>query len=67
MHKPSESATKLVTMITKAIEDGELTNSEYDAILAQADADGVIDPQERSLLTELQELISNKSVKRVPG
>ncbi len=66
MEKPSQSASKLVKMIEKAIEDGELSNKEYDQILGQADADGVIDPQERNLLTQLQELLTNGTVKRVP-
>jgi tellurite resistance protein len=66
MEKPSESASKLVKMIEKAIEDGELSNKEYDQILGQADADGVIDPQERNLLTQLQDLLANRTVKRVP-
>lgn len=66
MEKPSESASKLITLIEKAIEDGELSNREYDQILGQVDADGVIDPQERNLLTQLQELLTNGTVKRVP-
>lgn len=66
MKQPSQSASKLVKMIEKAIEDGELSNKEYDLILGQADADGVIDPQERNLLTQLQELLTNGTVKRVP-
>ena len=66
MEKPSESASKLVKMIEKAIEDGELSNKEYDQILGQADADGMIDSQERNLLTQLQDLLANGTVKRVP-
>jgi hypothetical protein len=66
MEKPSQSASKLVKMIEKAIEDGELSNKEYDQILGQAEADSVIDPQERNLLTQLQELLTNGTVKRVP-
>jgi hypothetical protein len=65
--QPSKSAGKLSELISKAIEDGELTNKEYDEILALADADGVIDPEERSLLTQLQEMLADKTVKRVPS
>lgn len=65
--QPSKSAGMLSDLISKAIEDGELTNKEYDEILALADADGVIDPEERSLLTQLQEMLADKTVKRVPG
>ncbi|MDY7038388.1 MAG: hypothetical protein SV375_19800 [Thermodesulfobacteriota bacterium] len=61
-----ETGKKLNDMIKKAIADGKLTNTEYDQILALADADGVIDSQERNLLNQLQELLANKTVKRVP-
>ena len=61
-----ETGGKLAELIKKAIDDGELTNSEYDQILALADADGVIDAQEKRLLAQLQDMLSNKTVKRVP-
>lgn len=61
-----ESGGKLAAMIKKAIHDGKLSNSEYDQILALADADGVIDAQEKKMLAQLQELLANKSVVRVP-
>ena len=57
----------LSTMIKKAISDCELTNSEHEAILEHAHEDGIIDSQERSLLNQLQALIANGTVKRVPG
>ncbi|MCX7678461.1 MAG: hypothetical protein N2316_04510 [Spirochaetes bacterium] len=63
----SESGRKLAEMIKKAIDDGQLTMTEYEQILAIADEDGHIDPHERSLLSHLQELIANGSVKRIPG
>ena len=61
-----ETGGKLAEMIKKAIDDGKLTNSEYEQILALAQADGVIDRQEKRLLTQLQEMLTNKSVVRVP-
>jgi uncharacterized membrane protein YebE (DUF533 family) len=61
-----ESGGKLAAMIKKAIDDGHLTNSEYERILALADSDGVIDAQEKRMLAQLQEMLSNKMVKRVP-
>jgi uncharacterized membrane protein YebE (DUF533 family) len=64
--KASESAEKLQAMIKKAIDDGKLTNSEYDRILAIADADYVIDAQEKRLLAQLQEMLANKTVVKVP-
>jgi len=64
--KSGETGAKLGDLIKKAIDDGELTNSEYDRILAMADADMVIDSQEKNLLNQLQELLANKTFKRVP-
>ena len=61
-----ETGGKLAEMIKKAIDDGKITNTEYDQILALADADGVIDAQEKRLLSQLQEMLSNKTVVRVP-
>ncbi|MCP4132892.1 MAG: hypothetical protein GY754_18140 [bacterium] len=65
--KPSESAPKLMEMIKKAMDDGEITTTEYNKILAIADEDGHHDPQEQKLLAQLQELLTNKVIKRVPG
>ncbi|MFC1834677.1 hypothetical protein ACFL2Q_08080 [Thermodesulfobacteriota bacterium] len=62
-----ETGGKLAEMIKKAIDDGELTNTEYDQIMMVAEADGVIDSQEKRLLGQLQELLANKSVVRRPG
>lgn len=63
----SKEAEKLKVMIDKAIEDHELTTTEYEKILALANADMKIDPQERQLLAQLQELLTSGVVKRVPG
>jgi len=63
--KSGESGERIGKMIKKAIEDGKLTNSEYEQILAIAEADFVIDAQEKKLLAELQELLANKTVIRV--
>ncbi len=62
-----ETGAKLSDMIKKAIRDCEVTSSEYDQILATANEDGVIDSQEKTLLKQLQDLISNGSVKRIAG
>ena len=61
-----DTGEKLAKMIKKAIEDHKITNSEYEKILALADADGVIDAQEKRLLTQLQDMLSNKTIVRVP-
>ena len=61
----SRESDKLLELIKKAIEDGVVTNEEYHQILLQAAADGREDPEERALLSNLQELISSGTVKRV--
>ncbi|MCK9274891.1 MAG: hypothetical protein M0P57_07365 [Syntrophales bacterium] len=66
-NEPGESGRKLAALIDKAIEDGELTTTEYDRILALADRDGVIDSQERQLLKTLNDMLENKTIKKVPG
>jgi tellurite resistance protein len=65
MMKISESAGRLRKMIEKAIEDEKITRAEMDAILHIATEDGHIDPHERALLNQLQEMIEDKSVKLV--
>jgi hypothetical protein len=64
--KSGATGAVLAEMIKKAIHDEKLTNSEYEKILALAEADHVIDPQEKKLLSQLQEMLSNKTIKRVP-
>ena len=63
----SSEAAKLKALIENAIEDHKITTTEYDKILALANADMVIDTQERQLLAQLQDLLSSGAVKRVPG
>lgn len=60
-----ETGDKLSKMIKAAIRDLQVTNDEYDAIMAVAQADGVIDNQEAALLKQLNELIANGTIKRV--
>jgi hypothetical protein len=66
MQESGETGGKLSAAIKKAIKDGKLTNSEYDRIMAVAYSDQVIDKQEKNLLAQLQEMLSNKTVVRVP-
>ncbi|OPL17030.1 MAG: hypothetical protein AVO38_06315 [delta proteobacterium ML8_D] len=61
-----ETGRKLAEMIKKAIRDSELTVSEHNKILAIADGDLMIDSKEQNLLKELQNLIANGTIKRVP-
>jgi tellurite resistance protein len=41
-----QTGGKLAELIKKAVDDGKVSNSEYDQILAVAESDGTIDPQE---------------------
>ena len=61
----SSSAERLKEAILKAIEDHKITRAEYDEIINIATEDGHIDPQEKALLAELQNMIEDKSVKLV--
>jgi hypothetical protein len=61
----SDNAMRLREMIEKAIEDHTITHEEYDTILHIATEDGHIDPHERILLQQLQEMIANGMVKWV--
>lgn len=63
----SSHADRLKAMIDKAIEDHQITTTEYEKILMLANADMKIDPQERQLLAQLQDLLTSGAVKRVPG
>ncbi len=66
-HSITGEGLKLEQLIKKAIEDLEITPSEYEAIIAQANADGHIDADEERLLHELHQLIAEGVVKRVRG
>jgi uncharacterized membrane protein YebE (DUF533 family) len=67
MRVSGETGAKLSELIKKAIEDHELSHTEYERILALAGSDGVIDRQERGLLAQLQDMLSDGSIKRIPG
>ena len=63
----SKSGKKLEEIIKKAIEDQVITTSEYDEIIAMANEDSVIDAHERVLLQQLNDMIADRTVKRVAG
>ncbi|MCP4199889.1 MAG: hypothetical protein GY762_22325 [Proteobacteria bacterium] len=63
----STPGEKLLVLIKKALDDNELTMTEYQEILAQAGEDSVIDSDEQRLLGQLHEMIANGTVKRTPG
>ena len=63
--KPSESSSKLYSVINKAIEDLKITRSEYEMITHISSEDGHIDPQEKILLEQLHEMIHSGMIKMV--
>jgi len=63
----TKSGRKLEEVIKKAIDDHIIKNSEYEEIIELIHADGVVDAHERVLMQELNDLIADKSVKRVAG
>ena len=65
--RSTKEGMKLSDLIKKAIDDLELTTAEYEEILRVAGEDSHIDAQEKQLLSQLQEMIANGTVKRVPG
>jgi hypothetical protein len=64
--KVSSSAQNLRQMIEKAIEDHTITRAEYEAIIHHVLEDAHVDPQERALIKELQDMIDDKTVRLVP-
>ena len=68
MKQPSgETGKQIADMIKKAINDGQITTTEYERIMMLADEDGHIDAQERRQLAELQDMLDNKTIRRIPG
>ncbi len=61
----TKSGKQLEEVIKKAIDDHVIKNSEYEEIIELIHADGIIDAHERVLMQELNDLISEKAVKRV--
>jgi hypothetical protein len=64
--KISDSANRVRSMIEKAIEDHQISRSEYETIVHLVLEDAHVDPQERVLIKELQDMIDHKEVKLVP-
>jgi hypothetical protein len=61
----SKDAHNLRIIIENAIKDHEITPDEYEQIIHHATSDGHIDPQERALLSQLREMIEDKTIRLV--
>ena len=60
-----ETGGRLIAAIEKAMHDLEITPSEYNEIINTAGEDSHIDSQEKELLKQFHELLSNGTIKRV--
>lgn len=58
---------KLLEKVKHAMDDMEITATEYREIMDQAHADGHIDAQERAILAQFNQMISDGTIRRVPG
>ncbi|MFH2094015.1 MAG: hypothetical protein ABIJ31_16770 [Pseudomonadota bacterium] len=67
MKKPSESASNLRELINHAIQDLEITPDEYNKIMDCAHDDSHIDNEEKALLAQFHQMLSNGTIKRVKG
>ncbi len=67
MKKPSQSASNLKELINDAIQDLEITPDEYNKIMECAHDDSHIDKEEKALLSQFQQMLSNGTIKRVKG
>lgn len=67
MKKPSQSASNLKELINEAIRDMEITPDEYNKIMECAHDDSHIDKEEKALLSQFQQMLSNGTIKRVKG
>ena len=63
----TKSGLELRDVIEKAINDSVITYSEYEEIMNVAYKDGMVDKHEQTLLSQLQRLLENGTVKRVKG
>ncbi len=65
--KLTKSGLELRDVIEKAIQDCVITHSEHEEIMKLANKDGMIDDHEQRLLSQLQGLLENGTLKRVKG
>jgi hypothetical protein len=65
--KLTKSGLELKEVIEKAIKDNAITSSEYEEIMRMASKDGMVDDHEQRLLSQLQGMLENGTLKRVKG
>ncbi len=67
MEKPSKSATGLKELINEAIRDLEVTPDEFKKIMDLAQDDSILDKEEKALLSQFNQMISDGTISRVRG
>jgi len=67
MSQPSKSAGTLKELINHAIRDLEITPKEYQDIMDMAQNDSVLDKEEKALLAQFHQMLSNGTITRVRG
>jgi hypothetical protein len=65
--KLTKSGLELKEVIEKAIKDNVIASSEYEEIMRMASKDGMVDDHEQRLLSQLQGMLENGTLKRVKG
>jgi len=65
--KLTKSGIELKDVIETAIKDCVITKTEYEEIMKMANKDGIIDAHEQRLLSQLQGMLQNGTLKRVKG
>lgn len=65
MNEFGQTGKKLAELITNAIKDGKVTEKEYFEIVTLANADQLVDSQEKRLLNQLEDMIRNNAVLKV--
>jgi hypothetical protein len=65
--KSGQAGRKLSDLVNKAIEDLEVTTTEYNEIMTLAEQDHHVDASERAVLQHFHAMIADGTLKRVPG
>lgn len=62
-----DGGRKLLEKVKQAMEDLEITATEYLEIMETAHEDGKVDSHERAILSQFHQMINDGTIKRVPG
>lgn len=67
MVKNPGAGQKLAELVKHAMDDLEITTSEYREIMDLAASDHHVDAQERAILAQFHQMISDGTIRRIPG